>query len=143
MRSFYILTTSVFLLFIILTGCSKDFLKRYDKRIIGTWKVTDIDGYGLGGSLSLPFPEQGIFTFSDDGQLTYSYSGTTYQGSWDIRKEQREDETINSLHLTAIDFTNQEVRTEYFNEMRFTSTDRFKAFIYSGLKTYVYHFVRQ
>jgi hypothetical protein len=90
MRSFYILTTSVFLLFIILTGCSKDFLKRYDKRIIGTWKVTDIDGYGLGGSLSLPFPEQGIFTSSDDGQLTYSYSGTTYQGSWDIRKEQRE-----------------------------------------------------
>ena len=143
MRSFYFLKVSVFLLFLFLAGCSKDFLKRYDKRIIGTWKITDIDGYGLGGSISLPFPEQGIFTFSDDGQLTYNNSGRTYQGSWDIRKEQRDEEAIKSLHLTAVDFTSQEVRTEYFNEMRFTSTNRFKAFIYSGLKTYVYHFAKQ
>lgn len=143
MRSFYNLTTSLFLLFFFFAGCSKDFLKSYDKRIIGTWKITDIDDYGLGGSISLPFPEQGLFVFSDDGQLTYSHAGRTYQGSWDIRKEQREDDAINSLHVTAVDFTNQEVRTEYFNEMRFTSTNRFKAFINSGLKTYVYHFVRQ
>ena len=144
MRSFYTLTASVLLLSLSFASCSKDFLKRYDKRIIGTWKVTDIDDYGLGGSISLPFPEQGVFTFSGDGQLTYNHSGRTYQGSWDIRKEYRDDDdNINSLHLTAVDFTNQEVRTEYFNEIRFTSTNRFKAFINSGLKTYVYHFVRQ
>lgn len=143
MRSFYTLSAFVFLLLISFASCSKDFLKSYDKRIIGTWKVTDIDDYGLGGSLSLAFPEDGIFTFSDEGQLTYNHAGRTYQGSWDIRKELRDGDNLKSLHITVVDFTNQEVRTEYFSEMRFTSTNRFKAFIYSGAKTYVYHFVRQ
>ena len=143
MRSLYSLTTFIVLLSFSLASCSKDFLKRYDKRIIGTWKVTDIDDYGIGSSVSLPFPEDGIFTFSDGGQLVYNYSGRTYQGSWDIRKQQLEGESINSLHLTAVDFTNQEVRTEYFDEMRFSNSNHFKAFIHSGLKTYVYHFSRE
>lgn len=141
MRSFYIFS-SIILLSLFFTSCSKDFLKRYDKRIIGTWKITDVDDYGLGGSISLPFSEDGVFTFADGGQLTYNYNGRTYQGSWDIRKQQMDDESINTLHITAVDFTNQQVRTEYFNEIRFTSTNRFKAFINSGLKTYVYHFKR-
>ena len=142
MRSLYTLST-IILLSIFFSGCSKDFLKRYDKRIIGTWKVTDIDDYGIGGSISLPFSEDGVFTFSDGGQLVYTYNSRTYKGSWDIRKQQLEDESINTLHLTAVDFTNQEVRTEYFDEMRFTNTDHFKTFIHSGLKTYVYHFSKQ
>ena len=143
MRSFYTRITTVFLLFILFAACSKDFLKSYDKRIIGTWKIADIDGYGPGGSISLPFSEGGIFTFSSEGQLTYNLSGRTYQGSWDIRKEQRAGDNLKSLHITVVDFASREVRTEYFNEMRFTSTNRFKAFIYSGAKTYVFHFVRQ
>ena len=142
MRSLYTLSTIILLSFFF-AGCSKDFLKRYDRRIIGTWKVTDIDDYGIGGSISLPFPEDGVFTFSDDGQLVYVYNGRTYQGSWDIRKEQRAGDNLKSLHITVVDFASLEVRTEYFNEMRFTSTNRFKAFIYSGAKTYVFHFVRQ
>ena len=143
MRSLYTFTIFIVLLSFFFAGCSKDFLRPYDKRIIGTWKVTDIDDYGLGGSISLPFAEDGIFTFSDEGQLIYNYNSRTYQGSWDIRKQTLEEKSINTLHLTAVDFTNQEVRTEYFDEMRFTSTNHFKAFIHSGLKTYVYHFSRQ
>jgi hypothetical protein len=137
MRSLYTLTTLFVLLSFSLACCSKDFLKQYDKRIIGNWKVTDIDDYGIGGSISLPFSEDGVFTFSDGGQLIYVYNGRTYKGSWDIRKQQVEDESINTLHLTAVDFINQDVRTEYFDGMRFTNTNHFKAFIHSGLKTYV------
>jgi hypothetical protein len=142
MRSLYTLSAIILLSFFF-ANCSKDFLKRYDKRIIGTWKITDIDDYGIGGSISLAFSENGVFTFSDGGQLVYAYNGQTYQGSWDTRKQQVEDGSTNTLHLTAVDFTSQVVRTEFFNEMRFTSTNRFKAFINSGLKTYVYHFSKQ
>jgi hypothetical protein len=142
MKKLYIVT-SLFFLLLFITGCSKDFLKAYEKRIIGTWKITDIDRFGIGSSSNLPFPEDGIFTFSQDGELAYTYSGSNYKGSWDIRKEYRDDENIRSLHVTAIDFTNQDVRSEFFNEMVFTGTDRFKAFIYSGTKTYSYHFERQ
>jgi hypothetical protein len=56
--------TSVFVLSILLlAGCSKDFLKSYDDRIIGTWQITDVNKFGIGGSISnLPFKE-GSFSF--------------------------------------------------------------------------------
>jgi hypothetical protein len=135
--------TSLFILLLLLAGCSKDFLKAYEKRIIGTWKITDINRFGIGSSDNLPFPENGVFVFSQDGELAYTYAGSNYKGTWDIRKEYRDDDKIRSLHITAIDFTNQDVRSEFFNEVVFTGTDHFKAFIYSGTKTYSYHFVRQ
>lgn len=124
-------------------GCSKDFLKSYERRMIGTWKVTDIDRFGIGSSHNLAFPENGIFTFSGDGQLSYNETGRNFSGSWDLRKEYRDDDGRRSLQITAIDFTNQDVRSEFFNEVVFTGTDRFKAFIYSGTRTYAYHFRRQ
>lgn len=130
------------LLLIYATSCSKDFLKRYDKRIVGTWKVNDINKFGIGGSESLPFKEGGIFTFFEGGTSQYTFGSQAYSGSWDIRKELREDKNVNSLQITAIDFANQVVLSEFFNEIRFTGTDRFKAFIYSGTRTYVYHFSR-
>lgn len=142
MRKIYT-SAPILLLLLFFAGCSKDVLKSYDKRIIGTWKISDINRHGIGGSANLPFDEGGIFTFSDDGTLSLNFLGRTYNGSWDIRKEFREDKNVNSLHITAVDFTNQQVLSEFFNEMRFTGTNRFKAFIYSGTKTYVYHFSRQ
>ena len=133
----------ILLLLVFFASCSKDFLKRYDKRIVGTWEIEDINRHGIGGSSNLPFDEGGIFTFSEDGTLSHSFSGRTYQGSWDIRKELREDKNSNSLHITAIDFANQQVLSEFFNEILFTSTNKFKAYIYLGTRTYVYHFRRQ
>lgn len=124
------------------SGCSKDAFKAYETRIIGTWKISDIDDYGFGGGSNLPFSEDERFTFSDNGQLTYTSSGRSYQGSWDIRKSYREEKTIQSLQITAIDFASQDVRTEYFNDLAFTTSNRFKAFINNGAKTYVYFFVR-
>lgn len=146
-----------FLICICFAGCSKDFLKQYDTRIKGSWQLVDIDRIGFGGSISnLPFTG-GSFTFSDGGSLRYvDPSGEVYNGSWDIRKEWRrgncstdddgdrncDDKRVKTLHITAISFSGQDVRSEYFDEMVFTGTDRFKAYINSGFHTYVFRFRR-
>jgi hypothetical protein len=122
-------------------SCSKDILKTYDKRIIGNWVISDIDGYGFGG-YSLAFSEDEKFSFQDNGQLTFTSANEVYQGSWDIRKIVRDDNTTQSLQITAVNFGSQAVRTEYFNDLQFTTSNRFKAFINNGTKVYVYHFVR-
>ena len=124
-------------------GCSKDFLKSYEHRIVGTWTITDVNRVGLGGSTNnLPF-KQGTFNFNDDGSLTYTnVSGDVYKGSWDIRKKWIEDKHIQSLQITAVDFTNQNVLTEYYDDLNFTGTNHFKANIISGSHTYVTHFRR-
>jgi hypothetical protein len=139
------------------TACSKDFLERYENRIEGAWRLTDVDRRGLGGDLDhLPFRD-GEFTFTEGGRLEYrTGSGVVYQGSWDIRKEWRpgncntdsdgnrdcDNNQVRTLHINAIDFISQDVKSEYFDEMLFTGTNRFKAFVHSGLHTYVFHFRR-
>ncbi len=157
MKKLY-LTPFLLLTLIFSTGCSKDFLKRYDKRIQGTWQLVDVDRIGWGGGTSsVPFRE-GTFTFSEDGQLEYVNSaGEIYQGAWDIRRNwvrnqcytnedgysDCDDRYVHSMHITAVNFTTQEVRTEYFDEMIFTGTNRFKAYVYSGSRSYVFRFRRQ
>ena len=141
MRIFYTCITLMALLFV--TGCSKDFLKSYDRRIVGTWRIADIDRYGFSGSDNLPFNENGRLTFSDDGQVTYEYEGVVFRGSWDIIRHRRNDDALDyALQLTVIDFSGQRVLSEYFNDMQFTGTDRFTAFIEYGTRTYVYRFKR-
>jgi hypothetical protein len=153
MNKIYILS----ILFFTGLGCSKDFLERYENRVQGTWQLVDVDRRGFGGSLShLPFID-GQFTFSEGGQLVYLNSaGAIYKGNWDIRREWRrgncdtdsdgdtrcDDQQVKTLFVTAVDFSSQDVKSEYFNEMVFTGTNRFKAFVHSGLHTYVFHFRR-
>jgi len=129
--------------FILLCGCSKDILKSYENRIIGTWRITDINKFGLGGDIdNLPFQE-GTFTFNENGTLTYvNAANVSFNGSWEIRKRIVNGETIRTLQITAIDFTNQQVLTEYYDDMYFTGTNHFKASINSTLRTYVTHFRR-
>ena len=136
------------LLFIMATlpifySCSKDILKSYDDRIIGTWELSNINKFGIGSSNNISFSEGDVFSFSDNGALTYVSAGSTFNGNWDIRKQYTDDEANRSLHITAVDFNNQHVRSEFFNDMAFTGTNRFKAFIYSGTRTYVFHFSRR
>lgn len=154
MKQFYSLSFSSLLLLFIFSSCSKDFLKPYDERIIGTWRIDEIDTRGIGsGSRTLPFNE-GVLSFYEDGGLVYVRQGQTYQGSWDLRKINRTTncttnngsntctERVQVLQLTAVDFAAQNVRTEYFDDIDFTGTDSFKGFIHSGAKTYVVKFVR-
>ena len=137
------ITLPLFIAFLLIASCSKDAFQRYERRIVGTWEITDVDRYGIGGSTSnLPFRE-GQFTFREDGTLTYvTDNNVTYTGTWEIKKKMNDDERLQSLPVTAIDFTNQHVLSEYYDDLNFTGTDRFKANTVSGTHTYVTHFRR-
>ena len=141
MKNIYLL--SVLLSFVMFSGCSKDFLKKYDKRIIGTWRITDVDRIGIGGDAhGLPFRE-GTFIFSEGGSLTYSTTANvTYQGTWDIDKKRIGDEYMQSFHVSVVNYTNQHLLTQYYDDMSFAGTDHFKVRIHSGFHTYVTHFRR-
>lgn len=138
-----IYTLSIFFSFVLFSGCSKDFLKSYDNRIVGTWRISDVDRVGLGGNTdNLPFTN-GTFTFFENGSLEYVNSANvTFKGSWDIEKKEINDQTMRRLQITAIDFSNQQVLTEYYDNMTFTSTNHFKANIIYSFHTYVTHFRR-
>ncbi len=138
-----IYTLSILFSFVVFSGCSKDLLKKYDKRIIGTWRITDVNRIGLGGNTdNLPFTN-GNFTFNDGGGLIYVNSANvSYQGNWDIVKKVIDDQTVHSLLVTAVDYTTQQVLTEYYDDINFTDTDHFKANIISGFHKYVTHFRR-
>ncbi|MEO6328762.1 MAG: hypothetical protein ABIO55_07515 [Ginsengibacter sp.] len=157
MKKNYFFLIGIFFLFF-LEGCSKDFLKSYENRIEGRWKLSDVDRTGIGGSTSSLSFRDGVFTFDEEGKLVYvNNAGDTYHGSWDIRREiirgdctanengnrQCDNRTVRSLHVTAVNFQTQDVRSEYFNEIIFTNTNRFKAVINDGLRSYVFRFVRQ
>lgn len=141
MRKFY--TLALLSMIVLFNRCSKDVLKSYDKRVLGTWKVIDMDRYGFNERDALPYKENDLFTFSEDGALTFQQAGNTAQGSWDIERERDDNHNKKSLHITTIDFSNQQVRSETFNNMIFTNTNRFTAFINYNTRVYVYRFLRQ
>ncbi|HEY0434573.1 MAG TPA: hypothetical protein VGC95_11905 [Chitinophagaceae bacterium] len=130
-------------LVLLTTSCSKDFLRKYDRRIVGAWRITDVDRFGLGGNLdNLPFAS-GNFTFFDDGSLTYiDETNTRFTGSWDIIKRDIDDETLHSLKITAVDYTGNQARFEFYDDIQFVGDNHFKARRVSGFHTYVTSFRR-
>jgi len=143
MKKIYVLAIVFFLG--LLYGCSKDFLKSYDKRIIGTWRISAVNRVGLGGGSdidNLPF-HSGFVTFYENGTLDYiNPANVLFKGTWDIVKKRRDDQTFRSLQITAIDFANQVVLSQYYDDMNFAGTDHFKANIISNFHTYITHFRR-
>lgn len=153
MKKLYSLSTWLVVL-ILFTGCSKDFLKPYDDRIEGVWELTDVDKLGF-GSTNLDFTG-GRFTFYGNGRLEYEDGyGGFYEGRWDIRKRNIPDcyideygnsvcdnRYVKTLSLNVTDFATHDMRTEFFDEIVFTGTNRFKAFLYDGGRTYVFRFRR-
>jgi hypothetical protein len=137
--------TIILLLALIQFGCSKDFLKPYEERIEGgTWELHDIDRQGIGGGYDPRFTG-GRFQFFSGGELEYTdQAGNFYEGSWNMRKYNGgpDGDRVRSLTITAIDFTNNRVLTESFDDMQFSGTDRFRAFVYTGNRTYVFRFKR-
>ncbi len=136
---------SVFLL-ILLSSCSKDFLKRYDDRIEGgEWTIVDVDRPNGGSFDRLPFREGDRFSFFDDGTVRYvPAAGGIYEGTWDIIKKWnvRTEGRVNTLTVSAADFMTQDVRAGYFDEMRFTGTNRFVAYMYDGWRVFKFRFRR-
>ena len=136
---------------IVFSGCSKDIFKNYENRIEGTWRLDDVDRIGFGNT-SLSFTE-GRFTFMEPGKLEYTDRfGGLYHGSWEIRKQtipgncdkgDCNDRNVNALSITAIDFETRDVKTEHFDEIKFTSTNNFNAYLYLNSTTYVFRFRRE
>jgi hypothetical protein len=137
----------------ILAGCSKDILKSYEDRIVGTWRLADVDKRGIGGNLDRLIFKSGQFEFSDAGDLVYTQdNGEVYKGSWDIDKHwirgdcygtnNCDDRRVRSLSMIAINFTTQDVKAEDFDEIEFVGTNRFNGYIYSGAHTYIFRFRR-
>ena len=126
-----------------LTACSKDFLKRYDDRIEGSWYISKVNCIGFGGNFEdLPFRE-GSFIFNGDGSLTYTDElGNVSSGTWDIQKRSVNGDIIRTLQVTTVDFNSQSVRSEFYDDMQFRSTDHFVASINTTLRSFVTHFRR-
>ena len=133
----------LFLLIFIFSSCSKDFLKPYDDRIVGTWRIADINRVGFGGGgEELPF-STGTFVFNNDGSLLYTdNAGNTSDGYWNIEKRNVNSNVIRTLQITAIDFNTQQVKSEFYDDISFRSTNHFVAKINDPLRTFVTHFRR-
>ena len=141
MKKIYVL--SIVLFGFLFFSCSKDFLKSYDTRVVGKWRISDINRIGFGGNTSnLPFTD-GTFTFYANGRMEYLNSANTiFKGSWDIVKKTRNKETVHGLQIMAVDFTNQEVLSQYYDDMNFLGTDHFKASVNSNFHSFITHFRR-
>ena len=140
MKSIY--TISI-LLSLVFFGCSKDFLKKYENRIVGIWRIADVKRVGIGGDTgNLPFKE-GVCKFHENGTLEFTNpANQVYQGTWEIIKKTINEQTIRSLQITAVDFNGQQVLSEYYDDMNFRNTDHFVGHIVYNFHTYVTHFRR-
>lgn len=140
MKKFYPLFIFIVIL---MSSCSKDFLERYENRIEGTWRVTNINRLGFGGGPgNLPF-QDGTFTFNSNGTLVYRDEGNNiYQGTWEITRLRQDGKKTKALKLRAINFSNQVVLSEYYDDMNFRGTNFFVARIDRPLVRLTTHFRR-
>lgn len=124
-------------------SCSKDFLKAYEDRIVGSWTLIDVNRQGfVYNSNSLPFTG-GRFEFFQSGQLRYTdEQNTVYTGSWIIEKRSNGDEWIQSLTVAVFDPVGLTNIAEYYDDINFTSTNRFTAQVRKSFGTYVSIFRR-
>ncbi|MCF3112234.1 hypothetical protein LL912_25830 [Niabella sp. CC-SYL272] len=134
----------------ITAGCSKDFFKSYEKRIIGQWYLYDIDKAGFGSSKAVY--SEGTFQFESDGSFFYArQSGARYAGTWRLKKYtvtvtnsdgQQSSEQKHSLLLSATNVEDLQILAENFDDLNFTNTDRFRAIVTNNFNTVTYKFKR-
>ena len=104
-----------------------------------------------------PFISSRPFVYIHFGGMAYERpNGQLYEGSWDISRETIpggcytddvgnyvcDNRRVKTLYLSGIDFASQDYFSIRFDEMVFTGTNRFKAYIYEGWKTYIFRFRR-
>ena len=135
--------SALLLISLLFISCSKDFWKSYDDRILGQWHITGVNRVGLGGNTDqLPF-RSGTFVFYENGTLTYTVNGQGFSGSWDIEKRYDQDNEMRRvLKITAVNFSSQQILSQFYDDMIFTGTDHFKAYSQSGFHQFVTHFRR-
>lgn len=124
-------------------SCSKDFLKPYEDRIVGSWTLIDVNRQGfVYNSNSLPFTE-GRFEFFQSGGLKYTDGqNTVYNGSWTIEKRYIGEDWVQSLTVAVFDPLTGNNRAECYDDITFTSTNRFTANVRRSFGTYISIFRR-
>lgn len=156
MKHFYPLLIS-FSILTLFSSCSKTAFWTMEERLRGTWTLTDVDRRGIGGgSDNVPLTE-GTFNFMPEGKIEYTNrAGELYKGSWDLRHDRVGNDCyydeygnykcdtrdVRALQLTLINFTTQDVLTEFFDEIVFSGDNKFKAYIYAGSRTWIFYFRR-
>lgn len=128
----------LFLLPLLFAACSKDFLRSYEDRIVGTWHITDVDRFGIGGSSRNLAFRSGVFHFYPDGRLEWTDErGQLWQGNWKINKRVIAEETVRILQISVVNYTSRELLSETYDNLQFTGTNRFK----TTLTGYSYQFI--
>lgn len=139
----HVYTFAILSALVFLSGCSKDALKKYDDRIIGTWRISAVNRAGIGSNPDDVLFQKGSFQFQEGGALTYTDpSGQVFRGNWDIRKKLREDQQQRTLRISVSGPGAGEVLSESYDDVIFVGTDHFRANLVIGFQTYVTHFRR-
>lgn len=135
----------LFLITFVLFGCTKQRLDKFNNRIVGNWKLVEVNTFGIGNS-NIVF-DGGSFSFNEDNSLTY-YDRTqnVYTGNWYIDAYTYTDDNGNSESefILTLDVSNGKMRK--YDEMEmpgFGNVNRFKAKVRHDLNTVTYVFERQ
>ncbi|WP_346238910.1 hypothetical protein ABDK00_005670 [Niabella insulamsoli] len=129
---------------IALAGCTKHKLQKFNNRIVGDWKLVEINTFGLGSS-HIVF-NGGSFSFNSDNSAVYYHSGDTYRGDWFIDAYTYTDGEGDSdtEFILSIDVAKGSYRKfDSFEIPRFGNANRFKAKVRNGLNTVTYIFERR
>jgi hypothetical protein len=129
--------------------------KKWDpeSKLVGTWKLDDIvKRKFLNNSHLHSGYEPGLFTFNENGTVTYKDT-LTMQGNWSMHREYRsyydgngDYQTKNNLVLRIFlaNFAANRVIDWEFDDIDYKrSNDRLDGFIYSAFSSYQYSFRRQ
>lgn len=134
-------TAALLLSIVILMGCSKSIFFDTENRLEGDWELVDVDRIGFGGRPEFPFTS-GQFSFQPGGQAQYTDRfGNRSTGSWDLRNV--DNNNAFGLFITMVDFNTQQIRTEYYDEVRIFSRRKFKAYIQRRGTRWVFEFNRR
>ncbi len=122
-------------LFFLLTACKKDNTNN-DNLISGTWELYKAETTGYIN----PTFVNGYFTFKSGGRLEYKdMRGNIYDGSWN--RTYHEDTKRTTLYISVEDPI-PNTRFEFFDDMLFTNTDHFEAYIINISDKYTFWFKR-
>ena len=128
---------------VVTSGCIKEGYRTAERRILGEWRIDDVNPMGWGGnSARIPF-NNGRFTFYDNGTLSYvNDNNQQFSGSWYINRRWQDDTQLLSMQITAVDFVNQQVLSQFYENLDFRGRNRLRAETQQSTRRYVTYFRR-
>ena len=128
---------------VVTSGCIKEGYRTAERRILGEWRIDDVNPMGWGGnSARIPF-NNGRFTFYDNGTLSYvNDNNQQFSGSWYINWRWQDDQQWLSMQITAVDFVNQQVLSQFYENLDFRGRNRLRAETQQSTRRYVTYFRR-